>query len=53
MNNPAFIFFQSIPAVPYFTIVAQFAYAHKIKFFTYQEQVAAMKVYNEQAKILN
>ena len=43
----------NIPAVPYLTIVKQFALAKGMKFFTWADVVIASKVYLETAKHLN
>lgn len=44
---------KNLPAVPFMMLVAQFAIANGLKFFTIKDQNNAIELYNQTAKILN
>lgn len=44
---------KKVPAIPFMTIVKQFALARGLKFFTCKDQMNAVKYYESVAKILN
>lgn len=44
---------KQLPAVPYLTIVKQFAIAKGLKFFTWNDMVKASIMYLETAQFLN
>lgn len=43
----------SVPAIPYMTLVKQFALAKGLRFFTWPEMQHAAILYDIQAKLLN
>jgi hypothetical protein len=47
------ILHKNIPARPYFYLVAQFAKANGLKFFTIKQQRQAMEAYELHAQYLN
>jgi hypothetical protein len=44
---------KNLPALPFMKVVAQFAHAKGLKFFTWQQQLNAITIYEANASVLN